>query len=472
MAISFKEKYFNPLYFILNDILKNDKIRIVLVYGGKRSAKTVSISQLLCKESVCKGKSTIALRKESTTIETTLQKSFDLAVNSMYLYPAFRRLERAYKCNNGSEIILKGIDDKEKAKGVEGYTYIYLDELNTFERDEFTTYNISLSGLPGQKIFASWNPVDEKSWVKVNLVDSYKWIDTEYKLPSESSFVKISTDGTAILIKTTYPDNYWINGSPDGSYGYRDEAIIYEYNKLKDVDYNQYRVNVLGEWGKIRVGSEYYATFKPEKHIKKCKYDNEIAIHLSFDQNVNPYLSAIVSQIEKINDIYYVRIIKEYAFKHPHNKTEILARKILEDLSSYKGQLYLYGDSSGNKEDTRNIYSDYDIIKRVMFKHVHNNSDRVLRKNPLHSIRRPFMSALFTEQLPIRIQIDPLCKYLIQDLESVKEDSDGTKLKEKAKDKQTGITSEKYGHHSDCFDYLIVMAFKSYFDNYSNYLKI
>src|SRR6267154_4744483 len=136
--VRFDKKWFNALYFILNASLKDHKISKVFVFGGKSSAKTISIAQIISKEAYVKSASSIAFRKESTSIPTTLKKSFNAVQDKMYLWPGFERQDRIYKCReNPSEIVLKGMDDEEKAKGIEGYKYVYFDELNQFEKGEY-----------------------------------------------------------------------------------------------------------------------------------------------------------------------------------------------------------------------------------------------------------------------------------------------------------------------------------------------
>jgi len=66
------------------------------------------------------------------------------------------------------------------------------------------------------------------------------------------------------------------------------------------------------------------------------------------------------------------------------------------------------------------------------------------------------MNNIFDEKYNVRIVVDKRCRNLIRDLEFVKEDATGHKLKEKVKDKNTGQTYEKYGHTSDALDYLCV----------------
>lgn len=49
----------------------------------------------------------------------------------------------------------------------------------------------------------------------------------------------------------------------------------------------------------------------------------------------------------------------------------------------------------------------------------------------------------------LELFISSNCKRTIEDYLYLKEDSDGTKLKERMKDVATGVTCEKYGHCSD-----------------------
>lgn len=287
--ITFKRQWFNPLYFILNDIIKDPTVRTILVYGGKSSAKTMSICQILAKEAVVNCKSTIAFRKESANIKTTLKESFTKAIKTTRLHNGFTPLEFSYPCYNGSKIVMKGLDDPEKAKGIESFTHAYLNELNQFSYKEFKDINMSLRGIPGQKIIADWNPVDEKSWIKVEYLDKKEFVDTDYTLPCKDSFVKKSVDGRIVLIKTTYLDNYWICGSPCGTYGFRDENLIAEYEEMKTTDPESHQVNVLGEWGVIKPGRPFFHNLK-NSMFKDESFELIINSYLilQFDFNKNP----------------------------------------------------------------------------------------------------------------------------------------------------------------------------------------
>ena len=178
--VRFDKKWFNPLYFILNEIIKDPNIRTVLVYGGKSSAKTLTLTQILSKESALyEDTNSISFRKESNRIKVTLKESFKKGIKTTRLGAAFETMEFSFRCHNGNQIVLSGMDDEEKAKGIESFKYLYLDELNHFSSYEYDQFQMSLRGIEGQKVFASWNPVDIDSWVYTDLIKDVNWINTD-----------------------------------------------------------------------------------------------------------------------------------------------------------------------------------------------------------------------------------------------------------------------------------------------------
>lgn len=460
MTVRFDKKWFNPLFFILNDIIKDDNIRTVLVYGGKSSAKTASISQILVKQAVLKSASSIAFRKESTTVPTTLKKSFNLAVKTTRLYPAIETQDRRYVIDNGSEIVLKGLDDEEKAKGVEGYTYLYLDELNHFAEAEYVQFNLSLRGMQGQKIFASWNPVDENSWVKTNVIDQQEWFETEWKLPCEDSFVRISGDGKTILIKTTYQDNYWISGSPCGTYGYRDENLINEYEKLRATNYHSYSVNVLGEWGKVVHGGEFLKCWKSEKHVGIYPYNSDLAIYLSFDENVVPYFPCGIFQVQA--DQKTARMIAVLTPESPNNKVDSICREITRLLHTWghKGRVYITGDATSQKDDVKQE-KGHDLFRLITNHLTEFNPTRIVpSSNPSVVTSAEFLNAVLESNVQgLEYGVDKSCKKAIVDYENTKEDKNGKIDKSTVKNPITKVTYQPYGHIVDLTRYFFCTVF-------------
>lgn len=460
-------KWFNPLFFILNDIIKDDSIRFVLVYGGKSSSKTVSITQVLSKDCYVNCSNSIAFRKESAIIKTTLKKSFNLAIESMYLAPAFETLELSYRCVKDSEIVLKGLDDPEKAKGIESYKYVYLDELNHFDELEFEQFNLSLRGIPGQKLFASWNPVDENSWVKTALVDKYEFVDTDWKLPSPDSFVKKSSCGKVVLVKTCYEDNYWIVGSPCGEYGYRDQNLIDEYKSLKNKNYNSYKVNVLGEWGKTVFGGEILKAWKSDRDVISCAYNPDLAIYLSFDENVNPYFPCGIFQIE--DNQKSARMIDLLACKNPNNTVKFMCSEIKRKLRTWghKGKVYVLGDATSQKDDVKQE-KGHDLFRLIM-----NELDefkpqrRVHSSNPSVVMSTEFFNSILDYNAEdLDFKVNSSCKIAIMDFENTKEDKNGKVDKKTVLDPVTKVSYQPYGHIFDLTRYFLTTAFNSEYISY------
>lgn len=481
MGLTLKKQWFNELYFILNDIIKIPTIRKVFIYGGKSSAKTVSICQIIAKECFVSGANALGFRKESVTIPTTLKKSFNLAIDSMYLYPAFERQDRRYLCKNQynetSELVLRGLDDAEKAKGSEGYKFIFLDELNHFEQAEYEQFDLSLRGIEGQKIFAAWNPVDENSWVKTDLVDKYEWLPTEWKLPCDNSFVNISSDGKAILIKTTYEDNYWIVGSPGyavdatgkliNGYGYRDQNLIDTYENLRLTNYNSYKVNVLGEWGKTTFGGEILKCWKSEIHTGIHPYNADLAIHLIFDENVNPYFPVGIFQIdENGKDSHMIACV---ALRNPDNTISAMCRILTRMLRTWghTEAVFIGGDPTSQKEDVKQE-KGHDLFRLIMDGLIEFKPRRAtLSGSPSVRMSTDFFNSILESNIMgLSFGVDKSCRVAISDFENTKEDKNGKVDKKTVTDPVTKVSYQPYGHVFDLTRYFLVYTFASEYAEY------
>lgn len=457
----FDKKWFNPLYFILNDIVKIPTIRTVLVYGGKSSSKTVTICQILSKECYVKNSNSISFRKESVTIPTTIKKSFNLAMSSMYLDPAFDKQDRRYLCATETgeyrEMVMKGMDDSEKSKGIESYKYVFFDELNQFLKDEYEQADLSLRGMEGQKVFAAWNPVDENSWVKTDLVDTYSFIETNWELPCPESFVKISTCGKVVLIKTTYQDNFWINGSPDGTYGYRDENLIYLYEALRTKNYNSYKVNVLGEYGKTVFGGEFLKCWRSEQHTGLFPYRANQAVYLYFDENVNPYFPCGIFQVGE--DGCTPRMIHCIAAKNPNNKTSWMSAEIRRKLTEWghKGRVFIGGDATSQKDDVKQE-KGHDMFRLIMNDLKEFNPIRKTSvANPSVIMSADFVNSVLDGQVQsIDFGVDKSCRQAIIDFENTKEDKNGKVDKRTITDPVTKVPYQPFGHFCDLLRYFMV----------------
>lgn len=468
MQITLKKNWFNPLFFILNEIIKDDTIRSVLIYGGKGSAKTASVCQIVVKEALINVSSTIGFRKESAKIPDTLRESFKLGLETTRLYPAFQLQDRRVLCDNGAKIVMRGLDSEGKAKGIESFLYVIADELDQFLPLEWEQMDLSLRGRRGQKLFGLWNPVDENSWVKTDLIDPVEWVDSDrWKLPHNESFVRLSKDGSTILIKTTYEDNYWIAGSPCGDYGFRDEGIIAKYNRLKTTNYNSYKVNVLGEWGKTNFGGEILKNWDSSHHTGKHEYNPRQAVYLSFDENVNPYFPCGFFQVGEGDT--NPRMIHAIAAKNPNNTTKWMGREIIRVLRQWrhKEHLYIGGDATSKKDDVK-LEKGHNLFK-IMEKELWEFRPQIKmpRSNPSVRTSTDFFNAILIGEVEyMTFGVDSTCKIAIQDFENTKEDKNGHVDKSVVRDPVTKVSYQPFGHFFDVTRYFLTHVYSKEYNEY------
>jgi hypothetical protein len=229
------------------------------------------------------------------------------------------------------------------------------------------------------------------------------------------------------------------------------------------------RMMVEGDWDARRNTNAFYFAFSRTIHVKDKPFNPELPVHLSFDQNVLPYISLSCWQIDGSN----IHCFEEIVLEPPKATTGDLCAEFLKRYGNYVKHAYLYGDASGNKRDTRGRSTDYDIAKNALRKILNNHSDRTYRQNPDVLRRREFINAILSGSVNgIRLSISPTCKKTITDMHEVTTDANGHKYKKKGKGEK-GETFEMYGHLSDTADYIICRALeKEYKQFISNRFSI
>ena len=227
----------------------------------------------------------------------------------------------------------------------------------------------------------------------------------------------------------------------------------------------------------VQAGGECYKSFNYNTNTGDYSYDPNLPLHLSFDFNVNPYMSCGIWQIhphstspspsERAGE--RLLLIEEVCLRSPDNTTRGICNYIRDKYKQHASTSYIYGDPNGMKQDTRTEkgYNDYFIIKQELA--ALKPTFRISTKAPSVHVRISFMNALFAKTINgLELGIDKKCTNTINDFLYIKEQSDGTKQKLKATDPITGITSEKYGHMSDSAEYFICIAFATQYTKYQH----
>ena len=276
-----------------------------------------------------------------------------------------------------------------------------------------------------------------------------------------------------VLIQSTYLNNFWVVGSPDGDFGYFDQQCIadYEKDRLKDPIY--YQIYALGEWGVIRTGSEFFGSFNVGKHTAAVQYDSNYPIHISVDNNVLPYISVSMWQYVSTDDLQQVRQIGEICADSPNNTVKRSAKLVASRLRDMKyfDKLYLHGDASTRAANTIDDEkrSWLDLFIYTLEGEGIDVVDCVGNKNPNVALTGEFINAIFDGGVDgLSITIGDECRNSIDDYLSVQKDANGAILKTKVKNKVTNQTYEEHGHLSDTFRYLIADIWKEQYTIFSN----
>jgi hypothetical protein len=233
---------------------------------------------------------------------------------------------------------------------------------------------------------------------------------------------------------------------------------------LKLLPRYQYEVFVNGNWDlQLKTGGEFYKCFELDKHVGQVKYNPNLPLHISWDDNVNPYLPCGIFQIEGKE----LRMIDEIAGISPNNTVKSVCNEIIRRYGSHTSGMFIYGDATAEKEDTKmeKGYSFYRLIIDNLKQFKPNN--RVLRSNPSVVMRGNWINTVLEKEIGgVKMIFDESCKKAINDFVMTKEDADGTKHKEQETDPKTKVRSQKYGHFSDLTDYIMVTAFANEFAKY------
>lgn len=421
--IEFLESVFSKKY---NFILFGGAIR-----GGKTYAGLGGLI-LLCK---MYPKSRWAIiRKDLPTLKRNTIPSFNKIKPTKFIRSE-NWSDYTIKFNNGSEIIFfpesYEIDkDLDRWRGLEvnGFLFEEIQEcqykslMKAFERSGSNF----ITPMPTPIIMATCNPT--QNWVKKEIYDKFK----NGTLSEKWKYIQ-----STIFDNPFIPQEY--------------------FDSLENMGYYEKRVFVDGDWEfNIKQGGEFWKSFEISKHVKQVNYIENKTIHVVFDNNVAPYVSIQLWQVDEHKK--ELRQFDEIPCVYPFNSAIKSAEKLTTYLKSldYKDVLIIHGDSSSNAKNTidengRSFYTLFeDVLKRTF-----RINNRVGKSNPSVSMSGQFVNSIYeTNYQGWQIMIDEGCKTSIGDYIDTKEDRNGGILKTRIT--VNGQSFEKNGHMSDCKRYFIV----------------
>lgn len=494
-----ERELFSPNAFWLWRYTLDKSVRFIVLYGGSSSGKSFSVAQFFAILAFYEGCNMLVMRKVGASIEKTIYADFRAAINGIDgLAECCRFKQNSIVFNDGGKIDFSGLDDPEKIKGISQYKRVFLDELSEYDETDFKQIRLRLRGQEGQQIVAAFNPISEEHWIKKKWFDRETWHDIPMALtignetlPQELCAVKsvrmnsekmILNPNTGeydrhapdtIVIQSTYLNNFWVVGSPDGKYGYYDQQAIatFENDRINDPDY--YQVYALGEWGHIRTGAEFFPSFSHGVVCGRFKYNPELPIHISMDSNVLPYVTATFFQKEyKPDDVQQVTQIDELPIESPNNSARKAAKVIAGRLREYgyADKVYLHGDASGKAANTidEQNRSFFDLVIDELEHEGFEVEDCIGNKNPSVATTGEFINAVWDGRVPgVAIRIDNDCTTSIDDYKAVQKDENGAIAKQKVTNPVTKQKYEAHGHVADTLRYICADLLRAQYTEFS-----
>ena len=494
-----ERELFSPNAFWVWRYTLDPSVRNIVLMGGSSSSKSYSVAQFLSILTYWEGSNQLVMRKVGASIEKTIYTDFKTAINGIEgLAEHCRFKQNSIMFDNGAKIDFTGLDDSEKIKGISQYKRVFLDELSEYEESDLKQIRLRLRGMEGQQILAAFNPISEEHWIKKKWFDLEEWHEVPMeltiggeKLPPELCRVKAVLMNSpkmilnhrtgefeehapdTVIIHSTYLNNFWVVGSPDGKYGYYDYQAIanFERDRINDPDY--FQVYALGEWGHIRTGAEFFPSFNRGTVCGDHPYNPELPIHVCMDSNVLPYVTATFFQkVYKPDDVQQVTQFAELPIESPNNSARKAARVIAKHLRGigYTDKVYLHGDASGKAANTIDEHnrSFFDLVIDELEKEGFEVVDCIGKKNPSVSASGEFINAVWDGRVPgVVINIDNSCVTSIDDYQAVQKDENGAMAKMKVKDPVSKLSYEAHGHCSDTLRYAVVDLLRSQFTEFS-----
>jgi len=421
--------------------VQSEQYNFILYGGAIRGGKSVwGLSALLVMCQVFPRSRWCVIRENSEKIRTTTIPSFNRIEPSGNL----RQSPYEYHHPNGSVILFKSENyaqdkDLDWMKGLEVNGFLFEEINECQEQTLYKAFERAGSWIiphserqPKPIILATCNPTF--GWVKRVIYDKWK-LGT---LPDKWLYIPAKITDNPHL-----PKEYIEN--------------------LKNMPTYEYMVFVEGNWDlQLKTGGEFYKCFEIDQHVKHAAYNPDLPLHISWDDNVNPYLPVGIFQIQGKR----LTMIDEIAGVTPNNTVKAVCGEIIRRYPVHHSGMFVYGDATANKQDTKleHGYNFYRLVVDYLAQFRPHN--RVTASNPSVVMRGNFINTVFEKNFGgIEVVIGENCKHTIGDFVGLKEAADGTKLKEMVTDSK-GVRYQKYGHFSDLFDYICCTAFAAEFELY------
>jgi len=415
----------------------NNTARYLILFGSAGSGKSHFTAQKIILRLLTEPKHRfLCIRKVANTLRSSVYQLILDTIHDLGIYNEFdvNKTEMRFTHRiTHNEILLAGLDDVEKLKSIAGITGVWIEEATELIDSDFDQLDIRLRGetINYKQIILTFNPVNEKNWIKKRFFDNEVLNCT--------------------ILKTTFKDNAFIDS---------------EYKQVLEqkasISPNFYRIYYLGEWGKPEVQRPYVSNFSYTKHVSSDIYfNNNKPLYFSIDFNKEPFVCLVI-QIWNDSKGEHIHFIKEIVLDN--GDIDEMARKIntLFPPMSLSSALWT-GDATGNKRDVvmKNNMTAWKLLMTAM--EIPAKRINTPRSNPNVSDNRFFIEYMFAQHPDLKIA--PEMSLLINELQFTEADSEGNIIK---KDRNK---DEQRADALDCLRYALNTWCRGYFTKVGQSLR-
>lgn len=156
--------------------------------GGAGSGKSYTICQKIIIRCCSEPIRVLVCRRYASTLRNTCFSLFKEVLGKWKLMPYVKINESDFRIRfeNGSEIIMTGLDEETKLLSLADISTIWVEEAFEVEQSKVEQLNLRMRGSAlNQQIFLSWNPISKKHWLynfcEENPPQSFVYTHSTYK---------------------------------------------------------------------------------------------------------------------------------------------------------------------------------------------------------------------------------------------------------------------------------------------------
>jgi intein/homing endonuclease len=313
---------------------------------------------------------------------------------------------------NGSRIHMKGADKPDTLRGV-GLHFLVIDEAQDIAADAWwMVLSPTLASTGGRALI-------------IGTPKSYNWLYDVFVLGQRGEMVK---DERSKLVSNEWKS--WQFKTITSPFIAPKEIVM----RKRDMDPKSFSQEFEASFQSMS-GRVYYP-FDRNHHVKDCKFNPKLPIHIGMDFNIDP-MSAIIIQEQPNGEIWVIDECVLFG-----SNVEETAEELDRRYFKQKNQVAIYPDPAGNNRNHDRGESSLDILREMGFKTI-----RFKRKHPAVDDRVNSVNRLLrTADGETRLFVDPNCRKFIDSLEQ-------TIYKEGRReiDKSPGTehATDAFGYYSD-----------------------